>query len=61
MYNVENVLPFWRMRLASRDETRIYIQSRNKMVALGCVYTLGNKLRVPSNAVRVGMPSTLTS
>ena len=39
MYDVENVPLFWRMRLATRAK-RIHIQSRNKMVALGYLYTL---------------------
>ena len=40
MYDIENVPLFWRMLLASRDWMRTYIQSRNKMAALGYVYTL---------------------
>ena len=38
----KNVLLFWRMRLASRDE-QVYVYSCNKMAALGYVYTLGKQ------------------
>ena len=42
MYDVENVPLFWRMWLASRDETHI-CTVRNKMAALGYVHTLGKQ------------------
>ena len=37
------------------------IRSSNKMAALGYVYTLGNKPRVPANAVQLGIPPALVS
>ena len=33
----------------------------NKMVPWGYVYTMGNKLYIPSNTVQVGLPPTLIS
>ena len=38
-----------------------YIQSCNKMAALGMFIHWGNKLRAPPNAVCVGMPLALVS
>ena len=45
----------------TRQDAYIYVRSRNKMAALGYVYTLGNKLRVPPNAVQLRMPPALVS
>ena len=45
----------------ARLDAYVRILSCNKMVALGYVFTLGNKLRVPPNAVQVKMPPALVS
>ena len=50
---LENVVGF-----ASLD-AYTYIRFRNRMVALGYVYTLGSN--PPPNVVQVGMPSALNS
>ena len=45
----------------ARRDAYIYVRSRNKMAALGYVYTLGKQLRVPPNAVQLRMPPALVS